>query len=74
MFDALEILLVRQICLQQIDLNACLAAQASGQLIHPVFIARHQHEVMAAMREPVGVGRANSRGCAGDEDCGYDTH
>ena len=55
---------------QDIDGDAGLRAQPRRERLHPRFVARHEHEVMAAVSETVRVDGADPRRRAGNEDGG----
>ena len=72
--DFFEVGGVGQVGLQHVDGDAGFGPQALGQRFEAGDVARHQHEVVAAVGEAVGVGRADAAGGAGDKDGGEVAH
>jgi hypothetical protein len=69
--DALEILAHREIGAHDVDRDAGLAAQAIGELVELGLVAGDEHEVVAALGEPVGVTGTDAGGSARDEHAGF---
>ncbi len=63
-----------EVGLEDIDGDSMGLAQTSRQGVQSRLVAGDQHEVMAALREALGVGGADAGGGAGDEDSGTGGH
>ena len=66
--DRFEIGGLGEIGAQHLDADAGLALQPLGERFEPRAVARHEHEIMAALGETVGVDRADAGRRAGDEN------
>ena len=66
-FDAAEIGLVAEVGRDDFDRAAGLVRETLCQAVEAFAVARHQDQVVAALRQPVGVDRADAGGSAGDE-------
>ena len=56
-----------QIGLDDIDCNPGFGAHALGQRFHAADVARGEDEIVAALRQPIGIDRADAARCASDK-------